>query len=189
MTCTGSNLWSCPSSLHSPRRQKKNAWSQVTRGLATLTLSIELSTSIYSISKSKDVRATAAEVYVKISKSLILCWRLFPRFHQRGRPRDKPNSIENIDQSAISFRLLRRELHKYRCPQLSTSKLQNPCLSPLCFPFTLAKWITKMPNKAKKEKVMYRMLWVSFILVVYTSNVCMNINLAIMTDRLFDVLS
>lgn len=37
--------------------------------------------------------------------------KAIPALSSKKRPRDKPNAIENIDQSTNSFRLLWRELH------------------------------------------------------------------------------
>ena len=91
------------------------------------------------------------------------CLRNVPALSSKERPRDKLNAIENIDQSANSFQLLWRELHNIDAHSLSTFVAAKSCLSRLCFPFNLAKWITRMPNKGKKEKVMYQASCVSFI--------------------------
>ena len=93
-----------------------------------------------------------------------------PALSLKQTPRDKMNAIENIDQSANRFQLDWRELHNIDVQSLSTFVAAKLCLSRLCFPFTLAKWITKMPNKGKKEKVMFQASCVSFIFVVSALN-------------------
>lgn len=100
--------------------------------------------------------------------------KTIPALSSKERPRDKPNAIENIDQSTNSFQLLWRGLHNIDVHSLSTFVGAKPCLSRLCFPFTLAKWIPRMPNKGKKEKVMYQALCVSFIFPVNALNMVMS---------------
>lgn len=79
------------------------------------------------------------------------------------------NATENIDQSTNSFLLDWRELHNIDVHSLSTFVAAKLCLSRLCFPLTLAKWITRMPNKGKKEKVMFHTTCVSFIALVHST--------------------
>ena len=93
-----------------------------------------------------------------------------PALSSKQTPRDKMNAIENIDQSANRFQLDWRELHNIDVQSLPTFVAAKLCLSRLCFPFTRAKWITKMPNKGKKEKVMFQALCVSFIFAVSALN-------------------
>ena len=61
-------------------------------------------------------------------------------------------------------------MHNTDVQSLSTFVASKLCLSPLCFPFTLVKWITRMPNKGKKEKVKFQASCVSFIFAVSALN-------------------
>lgn len=129
--------------------------------------------------------SSKSQKFLTIHKKIFQVGEHIPAFSSKQRPRDKVNAIENIDQSENSFKLDWRELHNIDVHSLSTFVAAKLCLSRLCFPFTLAKWIARMPNKGKKEKVMFQASCVSFILAVSALNMVMS-TLAIMTDRLFD---